>query len=346
MNKTIVRIKVGGLKVQEGGACVASSFPPGEDLLGSAITGPLAGKKINLTFLTHAAGSPERYSATVFCTEPADGSGSYTLVKARSGEHRPVQFSASTALVSLYPHEKRSEIKGNFLLSLAQAGVRILGVASSPAAITAVISLKAKDLALKALFQHFAFSAYQTPAEFHAVQHPPEKAVREVVASYQEKAPKIYCLVQEPELDLWEVSLPDVKAVAQFAAMLMALGEVGLMVPFLAGLPRLRKKELLFILALAGSGAGPAQTIIQEHLPGFRVARRPGVAALFTHGPHFGDRYGIAHTMVHALEQARVSLLALSCTVNSISVLIPRPELDNAVKAAGETFEAPLACPA
>ena len=41
------------------------------------------------------------------------------------------------------------------------------------------------------------------------------------------------------------------------------------------------------------------------------------VAGIFLHGPHFGDRYGIAHTLVAALEKAHIKLLALSCTISS-----------------------------
>ena len=44
-----------------------------------------------------------------------------------------------TAILSLYPHDKRPEIIGNFILSLAQARDMIHGLGSSPAAISAVL---------------------------------------------------------------------------------------------------------------------------------------------------------------------------------------------------------------
>jgi aspartokinase len=66
------------------------------------------------------------------------------------------------------------------------------------------------------------------------------------------------------------------------------------------------------------------------------------VAGIFLHGPHFGDRYGIAHALVEALEQVHVSILALSCAVNSISVIIRQHELPPALLVLGKIFEAPV----
>jgi len=69
------------------------------------------------------------------------------------------------------------------------------------------------------------------------------------------------------------------------------------------------------------------------------------VAGIFLHGPHFGDRYGIVHTMLEALERAHVSLLALSCTISSISLIIRQQELAAAQLVLGNTFEAPVESP-
>ncbi len=57
------RIRIGGLKVLEEGACVASSSPWEDNRLGPAVCAPLARHRINLTFLTHVAGDRE-----VMCT--------------------------------------------------------------------------------------------------------------------------------------------------------------------------------------------------------------------------------------------------------------------------------------
>ena len=66
------------------------------------------------------------------------------------------------------------------------------------------------------------------------------------------------------------------------------------------------------------------------------------VAGIFLHGPHFGDRYGIAHTLVAALEKVHVTILALSCTISSISLIIRQHELAAALLVLGQVFEAPV----
>ena len=68
------------------------------------------------------------------------------------------------------------------------------------------------------------------------------------------------------------------------------------------------------------------------------------VAGIFLHGPHFGDRYGIAHTLVAALAKAHIKLLALSCTISSISLIIRQHELAAAQVILGNTFAAPVEC--
>jgi aspartokinase len=63
------------------------------------------------------------------------------------------------------------------------------------------------------------------------------------------------------------------------------------------------------------------------------------VAALFIHGPHFGDRYGIASTFVEGLQRAGVAILAMSCTVSSISAIIAEIELDSAMRTLDKIFQ-------
>jgi hypothetical protein len=350
MERTIKKRTIGGLKVVEEGACVASSFPSADARLGAGICAPLAQQKINLTFLTHVAGSQAQDSSTVFCTELEDGAGSYSLVQSSQGRGGLFQFFSETCIVSLYPHDQRPEITGLFLRSLAQARVIVHGLASSPSAISGVISLGGKNRAIQQLFQQFQFPSYLSPAEFYAAQLPPQELVRAVVAEYQEKVIKIYCLVQEIDLDLWELSIPSARALEEFGRALVAMGEQGFKLPFLVALPVLDKPELRFSFGLCGNfphGDRVAQTeqALKSYLPGLPARLQTPVAVIFVHGPHFGDRYGISQTLVEALERAEVRLLALSCTVSSISVIIRQQDMTPAVQMLEQTFEVPRCQP-
>jgi aspartokinase len=327
----------------EGGACVALSSPSGENRLGASVCAPLAQNKINLSLLTHVTGGRGADSLTVLCTAGAAGPGSYTLLKTQSADRGVFRLLSGTCLISLFPHDRRPEITGNFLRSLGRARVVIHGLASSPASISAILLEEARERTVRVLFQHFRFPAYRTPQEFYATQRPPEELLRAVVAAYQEKVIRIYCLEHKSHLDLWELSVPSAGALDALGAALVALGESELRIPFLVAAPWLVKQELLFSFGAASERAAEVRSILAGHLPALAPRRQTPVAAIFVHGPHFGDRYGIAHTLVQSLERAHLLLLALSCAVSSITVLVRQQDLAAALQVLGETFEVPQA---
>ena len=197
------------------------------------------------------------------------------------------------------------------------------------------------------LFRDFQFSAYDTPQDFFGAQEFPEEYVRKVVATYQEKVIKVYWVIPQADLDLWGLSIPSAAALENVADVLTQFGDLGLTVPFLIAIPRLGAEELLFAFSTARAADAPDQgaairRLLHERLPGLRPMRLTPVAGIFLHGPHFGDRYGIAHALVEALDQANVTILALSCTISSISVIIRQHELAPALLTLGHTFEAPV----
>lgn len=326
---------------------MVSSSPRGENRLGREICAPLALNKINLTFLTHLAGGNGWATASSFCTALSAGLDSFSLLKSQQVIPGTMQLNAGTVIVALYPHSQRPEIMGHFLHSLAQGRIMVHGLASSPAAITAVISGAARDRAVQHLFNNFHFSSYPAPQDFYEAQRPPDELLQQVVAAYQEKVIKIYCLAQEHDLDLWRVSIPSSTILQDLAAVLGDLGAAGWKVPFLVAVPWLEKRELLVSFCISQHGGTEVRQFLDRRLPGAAVSCLGPTAAIFIHGPHFGDRYGVADTLLQALDRARVSPLALSCTISSISTVLKQQELGAAVQVLEETFEAPQAqaCP-
>jgi aspartokinase len=263
-----------------------------------------------------------------------------------------VQLQPGTAVLSVYPHDKRPEVLGTFIRSLARARVVIHGIASSPSAISAVLSSRRKKAAVRQLFEHFYFPAFASPQEFFEAQPPPEEYVRKVVATYQEKVIKVYWIISQSDLDLWGMAISSSDILEGFALVLLELKDLGLTVPFLVALPGLEGQE--FIVSFSTARAPEAEDqgaavrrLLKKRLPHINPMRLTPVAGIFLHGPHFGDRYGVADTFLQALGRARVSLLALSCTVSSISAVLRQQEMRAAMQVLEETFEAPgsQACP-
>jgi uncharacterized NAD-dependent epimerase/dehydratase family protein len=58
-------------------------------------------------------------------------------------------------------------------------------------------------------------------------------------------------------------------------------------------------------------------------------------------GPHFGDRYGIVRDLLRALETAGIDLLGLSCTIASITGVVPSSQLAKTVEAIQNGFDVP-----
>ena len=340
------RSKVGGLKVLEGGACLVASFPQDEGRLAERVSTPLALNSINLSFLTHMASD-----RAVLCTASQSGEAAFTLLRTQAGPETAVHLQPGTAILSLYPHDKRPEVIGNFILSLAQARVMVHGLGSSPAASSVVLPVRRVKAAVNRLFDNFHFPAFSSPQEFFSAQTPPEELMRAAVASYQEKVTKVYWIMPQPDLDLWGLSISSTDILAGFADALLDLGSLGLQIPFLIALPGLEGKEFLLSFSThdpkPGRERGPEiRRILRERLPGLRPMRLTPVAGIFLHGPHFGDRFGIARTLTVALEKAHISLLALSCTISTISLIIRQHELPAAQLVLGQTFAAPVEGPA
>jgi hypothetical protein len=321
---------------------VVSSSPLGENRLGAGVCAPLALSRINLTFLTHVAGDRQ-----VLCTASEAGEAAVTLLKSHAGPQGSQELQPGTAILALYPHDKRPEIMGAFIRSLARARVIIHGLASSPSALAVVFSERRKKGVVRQLFQDLQFSSFASPEDFFTAQPPPEEYLQKVVATYQEKTIKVYWIVPQADLDLWGMSVPSAGILEGLAHALMDLGELGLKIPFLVALPGLGGKEFIVSFSTArapsaGDQGSEVRRLLAKRLPDTRPMRLTPVAGIFLHGPHFGDRYGIALTLVEALEKAHINLLALSCTISSISLIIRQQEMAAAQLILGNTFAAPV----
>lgn len=341
-NKASPKLRVGGLKVIEAGACLGYSSLGGEFRLGPQVTEPLAQNKINITFLTHVAG--DRTSLGI---AQAEGQTTLARLKNLASDQDAFRLQPNTAIMAVYPHDKRPEVIGGFIRSLARSKSIIYGLASSPSAITGIVEARREVKVATRLFEDFQFSSFASVEEFFAAQEIPEEYHRKVVATYQEKRIKVYWIVPQSDLDLWAVNIPSADVLEEVGDTLTHFGELGLTLPFLIAIPRLRTGELLFTFATGRAAGGEERgglirQLLNERLPGLRPMRLIPVAGIFLHGPHFGDRYGILNALVEALEKAHVSILALSCTISSISVIIRQHELAPALLVLGQVFEAPV----
>lgn len=243
------------------------------------------------------------------------------------------------AVLSLFPHRGSPQVIGLFFEALAGAGIRPLSLATTPSSISAVIREGEVDRAAEALFGPFQFGPFRTPADWRLARKGKEALYREVVASYQEKRPKVYGLHWRVGQELVRVILPQ-NRLDEAGALFVRLSGMKLPMAFLTTSPSShpsatlmtftlpRKNEALWKELVEGAGSGP-------------LHRVPGVAAFAMNGPHFGERYGIASELLHAFEQEGVRLLALGCSIASVTGVVREEDVDRAVKAIQARFEVP-----
>ncbi len=179
-----------------------SSSPLEDNRLGPAVCAPLARQRLNLTFFTHVAGDRE-----VLCTASHNGEAALTLLQSQADPAGSLALQPGTSILAVYPHDKRPEVIGTFIKSLARARVVIHGLASSPSAISVVLSSRRIKPAVEQLFEHFTFPGFASPQEFFSAQAPPKEYLEKVVATYQEKVNKVYWIIPQPDLDLWGMSI-------------------------------------------------------------------------------------------------------------------------------------------
>jgi aspartokinase len=333
----MTKIKLRGVKLLEGGAQVASSTPGDDNLLATGVCSPLARNKINLTFLNHACLDQGESCITAFCTEGSAGRAAASLVEAHHGSTVKVNLYGDVSTLSVFPHEQRPQVSGELLEALARKEITLQGMASSPSAVSVIVSTAETEAAIDTFFEAFTFPAYRSPSDWYGAYEGKEHLLKRIIASYQEKVIRIYDIVQQSDLDLWSLTVAQ-SDLGDLGAALITLGQAEVRMPFVIALPSL-EKGLSFSFCLPKGEETQIRQVFSSHLGNTALTCLSQVAALYIHGPHFGDRYGIAHALVKALESKRVSLLALGCTVSSLSVIVDEQDLDGAVQALEASFQ-------
>jgi len=296
----------------------------------------LAGEKINLLLLT--CGSQNGAWGLDIVAESDNANKALKLIEKNFGSIK--RHTARGAVLSLFPHKSDPEITAALLNVFGKEGITPNALAYSNSAISAVLREEIVDKATKSLFEPFSFSAYRTPADWKLAQKGKEQLYKEVVASYQEKQPKIYALEWQDEQELLRVNL-NRRDLGVMGNTLRAFSGKDRGFSFLVSNPSNEKKAANLSFCLPESGQENSTNMIRELLPEALMNSISPVAVFSMNGPHFGDRYGIASELLTAFDKARVDLLALSCSIHSITGVVPANQDESTIQAIQACFEVP-----
>jgi aspartokinase len=296
----------------------------------------IAEEQINLPFVT-AANDGQAWGMNIMVDASNGSLASHRIQK----EFGPIFTNATeSAILSIFPHKSDPTITGSLLEVFEQEGIDPDGYANSPSAISVVLKRGIVKKASNALFGPFSFSAYRTPADWKLAQKGKEQLYKEVVASYQEKRPKVYGLEYQEGQELLQIGVKSGHMGAVGTA-LKEFARLGLYLTFLTTSPSQEKgREKLFI-CLPKSERHSNTEIVTRIASAVEIEAISPVATFAMNGPHFGDRYGITSELLHALNEEKVGLLGLNCTIASIIGVVPSPQIQSAIHALQKCFEVP-----
>jgi aspartokinase len=253
---------------------------------------------------------------------------------------RALAVDPRSAVLSLFPHRRNPEISARLFEAFEHQSLEPDALANSPSTLSVVLKQDLIDNASHALFEPFTFSAYQTPEDWKLAQEGKEKLYKEVVASYQEKKPKVYGLEVYEGQHLVQIKLNSTK-MTHVGASFRGFARLSVHLTFLASGPSHEEGKKILAFSLPASQSEAYGRVIRKIAPQVDFHETPSVTIFSMNGPHFGDRYGIVSDLCESLGSRQVDLLALGCTIASITGVVPRHQAEAALKSIQESFDVP-----
>ena len=164
----------------------------------------------------------------------------------------------------------------------------------------------------------------------------------ETIAVYWEESIKTYGIRSETGLDLVQVDVSP-SSLSKLGRQLVELGRSDAAVRLI--LLHCHTSEILGLSMVFSAGwrehlstfiSGDAFAAVSRN---FRVDSP--VEMLNFHGPHFGDRYGIADAAHSALKKENIRYIAMGCSAASVHVVFPENTAEKARKALATVFKTP-----
>jgi aspartokinase len=326
---------LGGFKILKDVVRISIVSLPEDPSFPSRFCGAIAEERINLPYFTFVY-NRNSWGMNVI-VEALDVERTTCSIERSFG--KIYRVNPGKAVLSLFPHKNNPAVTGTLFETLTEQGFAPEALANSPSAISVVLKEEFLNQASDALFGPFSFSAYRTPSDWKLAQKGKEQLYKEVVASYQEKRPKVYGLNYRKSQTLLIVRL-DIRKIGSFGKILKGLAPMSLDLSFLASSPD-EEGEIHIFFCLPKTAEQIPNDFLKASDPDIHLEEVNSAAMFSMTGPHFGDRYGIASELLHTLDHSRIGLLAFSCTIASIRGVIPMHQIEQAIQAIKNCFEVP-----
>ncbi len=253
-------------------------------------------------------------------------------------------------LLSIFPHRSSFKVLGLSMEALANAGIPILGMASSLAALTFVVGYGQLDAAAGHLADSLKLDKDLLPTgnstggkAFPVAGGTGESSGNmETSAAYRESEIKIYGFQETEGLGMLELSL-DINRISGWGASIRELEEleVGFTLVWASAKDEvLLEFCFLFENRYLGRIRERLESLVRSEA-GESLALRFPVELIGFQGPHFGDRCGIAEAAFGVLKDNGVSMLGAACSGAVVNLVMPEGGIRAGVPLLGRVFSVP-----
>jgi aspartokinase len=327
--------KLGGFKILKDVVLISTFIPDEKKDDPARFFRVIAEEKINLPYVTCIHGS-QSWGLNLM-VNTSDKANISQVIEKNFG--KIFQYTPNSAILSIFPHRKNPEITGSLFEAFGQQGLKPDSVSNSPSAISVVLKEEILNRASSALFEPFSFSAYRTPADWKLAQKGKESLYKEVVASYQEKKPKVYGLEYHEKQEFLKLIL-NINEMAQYGEIFKKFSQIGLHFTFIVTSP-LQEEEGTLAFCLPVRENRSNVEILNPLAPEVMIDSISPVSIFSMNGPHFGDRYGIVSELLTFFANSQIDLLSLCCTIASITGVVPSHQLESTIQTIQSCFEVP-----
>ena len=160
----------------------------------------------------------------------------------------------------------------------------------------------------------------------------------ETIAVYWEPKVKTYGFNALNNLTLFEFDYPEEK-ISELGKILSNHFFQGIKTKFMI----LQQQEgvISLVVCLSESDGRDFRALLEDNLSLKPDRYIYPVGILFFHGPHFGDRYGIADAAFSPLLEAGIKIISSDCSSASVFLVMAQDDLGRAQEALRKTFDLP-----
>lgn len=261
-----------------------------------------------------------------------------------------IQFINEVGMLSVFPHGSSLKILGLLLFAFGNARIPIFGISSSISTLTFIIDYGKLKKAITSLSSYFDLPASHAPfksdisletQKYYKKVRKLEKTM-ETAAVYWEPKIKTYGLQEAYNLSLLELTIKP-EQIANRGLHINKLDKLGIHFK-LVMFQYLSNQRLRIHLLFQRKWEEKVQKHIHKQLQmdgkEFIQIKSP-VELIYFHGPHFGDRHGIADSAFSALSNGKFPILVAGCSGAAIHLVLPENGIQRAKFLLADILEVP-----